>query len=125
MKTYTGTVVRASHDTQTPNVTIAVLTLPNEQGTTRELTMHCGTRIAVDAVCLIGRKVQFQAELSERTQCLTDIQLCVRSEYGLRAVREDTRESGVRESQRPLAPGSAHGGLTWADIAKSMGLPRG
>lgn len=103
-RTYTGTVVRASHDSQTPNVTIA-LTLPSTS-MAAEITMHCGTRIAVEAACMIGRKVTFQAELSERTQCLTDVQLCVRSSYGLQAAREDTRSSGVRESQRPLPHGS-------------------
>jgi hypothetical protein len=108
VKTYTGTVVRASHDTQTPNVTIQFATQFVMSATGGPVTLHCGTRIAVEAACLIGRKVRLQAELSERTQCLTNIQLCVRSEYGLRAVNEDLRESGVRESQRPLTPGSSY-----------------
>lgn len=103
VRSYTGTVVRASHDTQTPTVTIH---FGDAQRGPLEVTMHCATRIAVEAACLIGRKVEFQAELSERTQCLTDVKLCVRSEFGLRAVKEATRSSGVRESQRPLAPGS-------------------
>ncbi len=85
MRTYTGTIVRASHDTQTPTVTVDV---GASQGGRLQVTMHCGTRIAVEAACLIGRKVEFQAELSERTHCLTDIKLCVRSEFGLKAVRE-------------------------------------
>lgn len=92
MKTYTGTVVGAIADSSAPNVTIAV---PGAC-----ITMHCGSRVAAEASALIGRKVKFQAELSERTQCLTDVQLCVRSEYGLRAVKADavdTRSSGVRE----------------------------
>ena len=109
MRTYTGTVVRASHDTQTPNVTIEVHPFGQVgagRDTVERVTLHCATRVAIEASCLIGRKVQFQADLSERTQCLTDVQLCVRSSFGIQAVREDTRSSGVRESQRPLAPGS-------------------
>lgn len=105
MRTYTGTVVRASHDTQTPNVTIFIQPGPGHKNE-REITMHCATRVAVEAACLIGRKVQFQAELSERTACLTDVQLCVRSEFGIKAVKDDTRSSGVRESERPLDLGS-------------------
>jgi len=104
MRTYTGTVVRASHDGDRPTVTIHM----REDwpvGGHATITMHCATRVAVEAACLIGRKVTFQAELSERTQCLTDIQLCVRSEYGIRAVKEDTRASGVRETDA-LAPGT-------------------
>lgn len=104
MKTYTGTVVRASHDTQTPNVTVLMAVQePRGRDLTQTITLHCGTRIAAEASCLIGRRVQFQAELSERTQCLTNIQLCVRSEFGLRAVRADTREQPL-----PFEPGSVH-----------------
>ena len=107
MRTYTGTVVRASHDTQAPNVTILVSRLdPRGAHLNEHITLHCATRVDIEGSCLIGRKVQFQADLSERTQCLTDVQLCVRSSFGIQAVREDTRSSGVRESQRPLAPGS-------------------
>jgi hypothetical protein len=100
MKTYTGTVVRASHDTQTPNVTLRVQ--PVVGGHERDVTLHCGTRVAVEAACLIGRKVHFQAELSERTSCLTNVQLCVRSEYGIRAVKDGERP----DAPRNLQPGS-------------------
>ena len=94
MKTYTGTVVCVAHDEQSPRVTVQ--TQPSGRAPLN-VTMHCGSRIAAEAAAMIGRKVQFQVELSERTACLTDLQLCVRSEYGLRAVREDTKASGVRE----------------------------
>ena len=87
MKTYTGTVVRANAE-GSPSVTIQMATQPVMTRTGGPVTMHCGSRVAAEASALIGRKVTFQAELSERTQCLTDVQLCVRSEYGLRAVRE-------------------------------------
>lgn len=93
MKTYTGTVVRASHDRVTPSVTFNVQPL---HGVAREVTLHCGARIACTAAGMVGRRVTFQAELSERTACLTDVQLCVRSEFGLVAVKEDVRSTGVR-----------------------------
>ncbi len=86
MKTYTGTIVSAAVN----RVTIDV-------GADRWLDLWAATRIASEAAAMIGRRVSFQAELSERTQCLTQVQLCVRSEFGLRAVQESTRASGVRD----------------------------
>jgi hypothetical protein len=94
-KTYTGTIVSATANT----VTIAVPTPPNPMGDPGRfpVVFHAASRVAAEAAAMIGRRVQFQAELSERTQCLTQVQLCVRSEFGLRAVQESTRASGVRD----------------------------
>ncbi len=123
-RTYTGTIVRASHDTQTPTVTIRIpVTDRDPPRPLAEVTMHCGTRIAVEAACLIGRKVEFQAELSERTHCLTDIKLCVRSEFGLKAVREDTRVSGVREAAPPLSDDGGLGGRSNSTVTTLMPRP--
>jgi hypothetical protein len=108
MKTYTGTIISATDNT----VTIAVPTAPNPMGDPGRcpVVFHAASRVAAEAAAMIGRRVQFQAELSERTQCLTQVQLCVRSEFGLRAVAEaaaegapqgapGTRASGVRDLQ--------------------------
>ena len=51
-----------------------------------EITFRCGTRVAIEAITLIGRTVRFTAELSESTVCLTQPLFVLGSGYGLKAV---------------------------------------
>ncbi len=94
MKTYTGVIA----STTTHTVTIEY------NNTTLEL--HASGAVAAQAAGMIGRKVTFAVDFSERTESLLRVQLCVRSSYGLRAVAEDARSSGVR-----VAPGALSASL--------------
>lgn len=73
-RTYVGTVIGAHDQT----VTVRVDGGP--------LQLRASTRVALDAISLIGRRVRFQAALSEHTLCLTSPIFVIQSEYGLKAM---------------------------------------
>ena len=75
MRTFTGYVVGAG----TQQITVR-----DDSG--REHLLHASGNVAVQAGAMLGRRVRFRVELSEHTETLTDVQLCVRSSYGLQAV---------------------------------------
>ncbi len=76
MRTFTGYVVGAG--TQT-------ITVRDDAG--HEHTLHASGQVAVQAGAMMGRRVRFAVDFSERTERLTEVQLCVRSSYGLQAVQ--------------------------------------
>lgn len=76
-RTYTGVVVSVDA-TEAPQVHV-------ELGG-RRLALRASVRTALDAIPLVGRRVRFQAEISEHTQCLTSPVFVIGSSYGLRAV---------------------------------------
>lgn len=78
-RTYTGTVVSVDATEASPQVHVEV---PGP----RRLALRASVRTALDAIPLVGRRVRFQAELSEHTQCLTSPVFVIGSAYGLRAV---------------------------------------
>jgi len=75
MRTFTGYVIGAG--TQ-------AIAVRDDAGIEHHL--HASGSIAVQAGAMLGRRVRFQVDLSEHTETLTDVQLCVRSSYGLQAV---------------------------------------
>lgn len=74
MRTYTGKIIAAGVD----RLTVELADGP--------LEMRCSARVAVQAAAVMGRRVQFTAELSEATLSLSSPILVVGSSYGLRAV---------------------------------------
>lgn len=85
MRTYTGVITSASENT---------VTVKLDCGTS--VPLHASGQVAAEARAMIGRRVRFQADLSEKTETLTAVQLCVRSSYGLRAVAVSTGHLDVR-----------------------------
>jgi hypothetical protein len=87
MRTFTGYVIGAG--TQ-------AITVRDDSGA--EHTLHASGQVAAQAGAMIGRRVRFAVDFSERTERLTEVQLCVRSSYGLQAAEpaNDTRTTGVR-----------------------------
>ena len=77
MRTFTGYVIGAG--TQ-------AIAVRDDAGVEHHL--HASGHIAVQAGAMLGRRVRFQVDLSEHTETLTDVQLCVRSSYGLQAVNQ-------------------------------------
>ena len=77
-RTYTGVVVSVDATESSPQVHVEL--------TGRRLALRASVRTALDAIPLVGRRVRFQAELSEHTQCLTSPVFVIGSSYGLRAV---------------------------------------
>lgn len=97
-RTYTGVVVSVDATESSPRV---IVELPQEMrvrgsGTSwngPRIALRASVRTALDAIPLVGRRVRFQAELSEHTQCLTSPVFVIGSAYGLRAVGEDVIET--------------------------------
>jgi hypothetical protein len=84
-RTYTGVVVSVDATESSPQVHV-------ELGA-RRIALRASVRTALAAIPLVGRRVRFQAELSEHTQCLTSPVFVIGSAYGLRAVGEDVIET--------------------------------
>jgi hypothetical protein len=77
VRTFTGYVVGAG--TQ-------AITVRDDSG--REHRLHASGSVAAQAGAMLGRRVRFAVEFSEHTETLTDVQLCVRSSFGLQAVAQ-------------------------------------
>ena len=88
MKTYEGTIREAAGNR-------IILT---ETGSGETLSLKAGAATLEQARAMIGRRVRFQAQLHESSIFLAAPIFIVGSQYGLQAVREETRESGVRSS---------------------------
>jgi hypothetical protein len=82
VKTYTGVIISAANIGPTPMVKIRV---PSGD----MLELRASTRVAIEAITLIGRRVRFQAELSEHTVCLTQPLFVLGSQFGLKAIGAD------------------------------------
>lgn len=81
-RTYTGTVVSVDATEASPRVIMHLA----HTDVYRSIALRASVRTALDAIPLVGRRVRFQAELSEHTQCLTSPVFVIGSAYGLRAV---------------------------------------
>lgn len=79
MKTYIATIVSAQNLGPATSIRVRI-------ADGRELDLRASTRVAIEAITLIGRRVRFQVQLSEATECLTAPLLVVGSEYGLKAL---------------------------------------
>jgi hypothetical protein len=88
MKTYEG-VIRETAGNR------IILT---ETGSGETLSLKAGEATLTQARAMVGRRVRFQAQLHESSIFLAAPIFIVGSQYGLQAVREETRESGVRMS---------------------------
>jgi hypothetical protein len=85
-RTYTGVVVSVDATEASPQVHVNVASRQGETWVSQRLALRASVRTALDAIPLVGRRVRFQAELSEHTQCLTSPVFVIGSSYGLRAI---------------------------------------
>lgn len=95
MKTYIATIVSAHNIGPAPSIRVRI-------ADGRELDLRASTRAAIEAITLIGRRVRFQVQLSEATECLTEPLLVVGSEYGLRALSAGEVYDAVHDSNGRL-----------------------
>jgi hypothetical protein len=88
VKTYEGTILDVSDCVVTVRYSCS--------GGHGELDLKAGADVCAQAERLRGRKVRFQAHLHESTVCLASPIFVIGSSYGLQAVAQDARASGVR-----------------------------